>query len=108
MFALAVEVPFDGSDGLWEFFSDEYGCEAWPSGEVAIVDGFDPGRWDRASTGGVQVGDQVGLCRCMVGTVCMVLRMREGPRWLSSQVPSVLELVGGALSIDWFRGRDIL
>ena len=76
-------MSFDGSDGLREFFSDEFGCEAWPSGKVAIVDGFDPGQWDRASTGGMQVGDQVGLCRCMVGTVCVVLRMREGPRWLS-------------------------
>ncbi len=83
IFALAVEVSFDGSDGLREFFSDEFGCEAWPSGEVAMGDGFDPGRWDRASTGGVQVGDQVDLCRCMVGTVCMVLRIREDPRWLS-------------------------
>jgi hypothetical protein len=97
-------VSFDGSYGLREFFADKFGCEAWPSGEVAIVDGFDPGRWDRASTGGVQVGDQVGLCGCMVGTVCMVLRMREDPRWLSR-----LRLCWSWLEEHfWFRGRDIL
>jgi hypothetical protein len=99
-------VPFDGSDGLREFFSDEFGCETWPSGEVAIVNGFDPDRWDRASTGGVQVAEQVGLCRCIVGTVCMVLH--AGGSTLVEQVASVLELVGGALSIGWFWGRDIL
>jgi hypothetical protein len=44
---------FDGSDRFGKFFCDELGGEAWPSGEVAIIDGLDPRGGDGASAGGM-------------------------------------------------------
>jgi hypothetical protein len=66
---LVVEMSFDGGNGFGEFIFDELGGEARPHGKISVLDGLYPSRGHGATAGGMQVGYQVGLVRCMVCTV---------------------------------------
>jgi hypothetical protein len=40
-----VQVPLGGCNGFWEMSRDSAGCEAWPRGELVVIDGLDPCGW---------------------------------------------------------------
>jgi hypothetical protein len=50
--------------------------------KFSVLDGLYPSRGHGATAGGMQVGYQVCLVRCMVCTVGVVMCVRKGPRWI--------------------------